>query len=322
MLRRITKLIVITAALVPLCLFFALMLCNYRAISYGVTVSGYGIGGKSIAEAKQTLAQNAAYFQYTKTTLVFGDQTWKASPSDLGVTFDIDATIQDAYRVGRTKNIFSNIVTQIQAGLVGNPMVFLTSIDERALDSYLTEHLTITEQRAVNAALVFNKETEKFEITPSKTGIVINQSMLKDALLHSAARGVPEIIILERKDDQPVLSDAALEPVVRQANQLLARAPITLTYANPTDNTIRHPSSRGQQYVLTKEQLKNLLTPTQKQGVLVAGINEEMMKNILIELAPSINQKPQNAVLTFDGDKVKEFVLSKNGIELDIPASI
>ncbi|MBI5912885.1 VanW family protein [Candidatus Azambacteria bacterium] len=321
MLSRITKLTVLTAAFVPLCLFVALMLCNYRSIAYGVTVSGYGIGGKNIAEAKQSLAQNAAYFEYTKTALTLGDRSWKAAPRDLGVTFDIDATVQKAYRVGRNKNMLGNVIAQMRIATLGTPVSFTVTIDDRALDRYLDEHLKDAEQKATNAALVFNEGTGVFEITPAHTGSVINKSLLKYALFQSAARGIPATIALAQEQDAPLISEEALEPIAHQANQLLARAPLALTYATSADATAPSPA-RARQHSLTKEQLKDLITPVWGNDIFSLGIREEVLKNILIELAPSINQKPQNAVLTFTDGKAKEFALSKNGIELDIPASI
>lgn len=322
MLSRIAKLIILTAAVVPLCLFVALMLSNYRSIAYGVTVSGYDIGGKSIAEATQALAQNAAYFQYTKTTLALDDRTWKAAPRDLGVLFDIETTVRNAYRVGRNKNIFSNIVAQIRTAALGTPAAFVIAIDDHELERYLVKHLSDAEQKTKDASFFFNEKTGMFEVTAAHSGAIINRSMLKYELFQSAARGIPATITLVQEEDLPFISKALLEPVAQQANQLLAHAPIALSYANPADNGAALPSSRGQRYSLTKEQLKDLLVPVQKEGVFVAGINEEVLKNILVELAPSINQKPQNAILTFDGKKAKEFAISKNGIELDIPASI
>lgn len=322
MVPRIAKLIVLTAALVPLCLFVALMLCNYRSVAYGITVSGYGIGGKSAAEATQALAQNAAYFEYTKTTLILDDRTWKATPHDLGVMFDIDTTMQRAYRIGKNNNALGNVIAQVRTAVLGAPISFAVTIDDRTLDRYLEEHFKDAEEKTTDAMLVANDHADMFEITPAQSGMVINKSALKYALFHSAARGVPATILLERKEDPPLITEAMLGPAAQQANQLLARAPIALTYTNPTDTGAIPLSSRDRRYFLTKEQLKDLLTPVQKEGVFVIGVNEEIAKNILIGLAPSINQKPQNATLTFDGEKAKEFALSKNGIELDIPASV
>ncbi|MEK7487769.1 MAG: VanW family protein [Patescibacteria group bacterium] len=317
---RIVKLIILTAALVPLCLFVAVMLCNYQSIAYGVTINGYGIGGKSIAEAQQSLAQNAAYFEYMKTTITLGDRMWKVAPRDLGVTFDIDATVQMAYRVGRSKNALGNIIAQLRTAILGTPVSFTITINDRTLDKYLDDHLAGAEQEAISAALVFNEETEVFEMTPARDGALINKSLLKYALFQSAGRGVPATIALTQEQDAPLISEEALEPVMRQANRLLERAPVILAYATSTNDVM--PSPPRAQHFLTKEHIKDLITPVWENNTLSLDIKEEVLNDILLELAPSLNQKPQNAVLTFADGKAKEFALSKNGVELDIPASI
>ncbi|MEK7493549.1 MAG: peptidoglycan binding domain-containing protein, partial [Patescibacteria group bacterium] len=189
MLPRIVKLTALTAALAPLCLFVALMINNYHAVAYGVTVNGYSIGGKNIAEAKQSLAQNAAYFQYMKTTLALGNETWKATPRDLGVLFDIDATVQKAYRVGKNKNMLGNVIAQVRTAILGTPVAFAVAIEDRELENYLDEHLGDAEQKTKDASFVFNDETGMFEVTKAKNGARINRSMLKYALFQSAARG-------------------------------------------------------------------------------------------------------------------------------------
>lgn len=321
MFSRIAKFTILTAALVPLCLFIALILCNYHAVAYGITVGGYGIGGKNVAEAKQALAQNAAYFEYMKTTLTLNDETWRATPRDLGVTFDIDATVRRAYNVGRNKNALGNIITQIRTAILGTPVAFTVAIDDHKLERYLDEHLADAEQETKDASLVFNEEAGIFEVTASKNGAIINRSMLKYALLQNAARGAPATIALAQEQDTPLISKEALEPVMHQANRLLARAPIELAYATSTADTMPSPM-RAQRHFLTKEQIIDLLTVVGENDTLSLGIREEVLRDILIELAPSLNQKPQNAILTFIDGKAKEFALSKNGAELDIPASI
>ncbi|MEK7493550.1 MAG: hypothetical protein AAB630_00175, partial [Patescibacteria group bacterium] len=81
-------------------------------------------------------------------------------------------------------------------------------------------------------------------------------------------------IALEREEDPPLISEVMLVPIALRANQLLARAPITLSYTDPADNSVLHPSSRGQQYFLVKEQLKDLMTPVEEQGAFTLGIKE------------------------------------------------
>jgi LysM repeat protein len=67
----------------------------------GVEVAGVPVGGQTTAEA---IAALETQWRQQTITLQSGEQTWQVSPSELGITLNAEATIQQAYLQGRSVN--------------------------------------------------------------------------------------------------------------------------------------------------------------------------------------------------------------------------
>src|SRR3990172_9700747 len=68
----------------------------------GVHLWGRDLSGMTLAEATPALAATFVYPQTASFTFHDGDRTWTVAPADLGVEFDLPATVTAAYGVGRT----------------------------------------------------------------------------------------------------------------------------------------------------------------------------------------------------------------------------
>jgi lipoprotein-anchoring transpeptidase ErfK/SrfK len=79
------------------CLFgtLAVIYFSQPRVAAGVRIGEIAVGGKTLESAAQTLREN---FNSGSVTLADGERKWLLSYSELGVTVDVDATIQQASR--------------------------------------------------------------------------------------------------------------------------------------------------------------------------------------------------------------------------------
>lgn len=296
-----------------------LALTTFDTVVPGVSIDGARLGGKTFAEARAIIEQKAAFFEYGKMKLTGTANTWEVTPHDIGVVFDIDTTTEQAYAIGRGPNIIQNIFERASAIASGNTISFVTNIDEKQFTKYVEVTFGNLGYPAIDASLHFDPALNNFIATEARAGVVVNASKLKYDILSSALRSSERIAVLSMQNDEPLITAPMLENVVSQANTIIEHSPITLLYGSPSDEGAAHRNKKT--YSITKEQLKDILTVTYRDTVAHIDTRPEAIHNLLVQIAPSININPQNAILTVKNGKAKEFAISKNGINLDIEKS-
>lgn len=100
--------------------FAALLLLAVQRdrIPAGVSVSGVGIGGKTVEAASAALQQG---LPAQSLTLTDGSRSWPISPLDLGISIDLAATLDDAQKAAANASLAPHYVIDLskaQAGFV------------------------------------------------------------------------------------------------------------------------------------------------------------------------------------------------------------
>jgi len=313
-----TQILLLTGSIVLFGPLSVLAFLNYQSIPYGVSINNQNVGTQDRETVIAELKEKIVFFENAEIVLKKDNKILeKVLPKDIGLALDIDATVAQAYSAGRKGNVLSSIFSQIHVALTGKNLEIITTIDDHVLETFLSKNLEKLEHKAQDASLIYSKKEKKLEIKSEKQGTVIDRSRLKYDLAENAAKLTQDDIIVTMRNDIPLISQLMVEKPVEEANKILELAPITLLYINPSD------TSEKQNYEISKEQLKDMfILKRDKRNAFNLDISTEELRSFLVQLAPSINKKPRNAVLTFENEKVTEFALSQNGIELDVEQSL
>lgn len=162
-----------------------------------------------------------------------------------------------------------------------------------------------------------------FQMTEEKSGTVINRSVMRYDIMKNADKLSSDPIALAMRSDIPTITSALLHEAQTQANGLLARSPFLLLYDNKnfaTSSTQMLAQDDGA-YHIEKDRLKDLFVFTRENDAVKMRVNDDAIREMLIQLAPAINEKPRNATLSMKKGRVSAFSLSQNGIELDTEKS-
>ena len=93
----------LTVALLFLVLFSVVLTILFAGkLLPGVYVAGVDLGGLSQEEAEALLRDRISYPETGLIALEYEDQLWTFTPGELGLTLDYQASIQQAYEIGRT----------------------------------------------------------------------------------------------------------------------------------------------------------------------------------------------------------------------------
>ncbi len=124
----------------------------------GVSVAGIDLSGMQPVEAAVTLAQNLTYpetgqivFEDTSTTSE--RRVWQVRPYELGLSLDLDETIQRAYSLGRIGNPIRRSIEQISAWHGGRDLPPVMNYDEYVARAYLAGIAAQVDRPMVEASL-------------------------------------------------------------------------------------------------------------------------------------------------------------------------
>ena len=105
--------------LIPTILFslfiIVFQVLHINKIYPGVSIAGVPVSNLTLEEATKKLSYEFTYPTDGKIIFKYENETWFATPEQLGLHIDTQATITQAYLIGRTGNIFQKIGQQFNA---------------------------------------------------------------------------------------------------------------------------------------------------------------------------------------------------------------
>lgn len=84
---------------------------NSNLIAKNTYIGSICVGGQSKEEAKSLLKDKV---KMKNIILSYDDKTWDVTPQDIDAFYNFDKTIEKAYNLNRSKNIFEDILKTIK----------------------------------------------------------------------------------------------------------------------------------------------------------------------------------------------------------------
>jgi len=289
---------------------------NSGRIYPGVTVYGMDLSGLSAAVAAQQIDAGFYYPRDGRIKFTYGDKSWVATPADLGLGLDLLATINNAYSVGRSKDMLGNAGDQLAARFSGVAVAPVLQFDFNRALAYMQRLAPQVEQSAQEARL----ELHGMDVVavPGQVGKRMDMagmlSLIAVPIGHLADAEIPVVVT----EFYPNVLDAS--PQAEVAKQLLNQDFLmTINDAQPGD-----PGS----FTITPAMLADMLTfreVTDSTGThYVLALDEGKLGNTIRPLAGTLSRKMQNARYHFNdtSKEVELYIPSKRGRELDVEQSI
>lgn len=158
----------------------------------------------------------------------------QASLSDLGVSTDVDATVQQLLYAKKDHwyevvNPFAKQQINVQG-----------KVDQLALTQYLSKNLIDDSQRVVNASVVYNKDAAKFEVVPSREGEApVIDNVLTAINAVQADPAVRDTVAMKTKNEPAAIDDQTAQQTADAANARLANE---LKISNGENKTFTIPA--------------------------------------------------------------------------------
>ena len=110
--RGINLAIVILSSVLFLVLGFGYVQIKNNKIAPNTYIKNINVSNLSKEEARKKILKEC---KIETITLIYDENKWNINPKDIDINYDIDKTIDNAYKVNRNDNIFKNIVNTLKS---------------------------------------------------------------------------------------------------------------------------------------------------------------------------------------------------------------
>lgn len=212
--------------MVVLVIFLVAYQLRYTDTIYpGVSVSGVPLAGMTAQEAVAALSGSFTYDDDAIFTLRDGDKFWQMTAGDLGVTFDIENTVEQAFSIGRGSDATGGLVDQARAWFVGESIAPYVRYDQSVALDQLERIAAEINRAPVDATLTIEGTT--VSSTPSQSGRTLDVTRtLAELEQHILTMNSGTEIVLVVHETPPLVWN--VEDAANRARIALS-APVTLT---------------------------------------------------------------------------------------------
>jgi vancomycin resistance protein YoaR len=260
----------------------------------GISVAGVDISGLAPEEAALRLNQSLNYPYSGQILFREGEKAWLAAPAQLGMVFDVGASVQSAYRVGRNGGLFGNLAAQVYAWQGGVDLSPVILFDQRVAYDYLQSIAAQIDKPVIEASLTI--QGAQVSDTPGQVGRLLNvdTTLLNlTAQLQSFRDGEVPLVV---EDQAPQILDASAAAAT--ARQILS-TPLTLGI----------PDMQGGDpgpWVVDVQTLTNMLLFTRVPSVsgeqYRISLDATVLQPFLEGIAASLDRGFEDARFTFNDD--------------------
>lgn len=291
-----------------------------EAIYTGVSAADVDLSGLSKTEAVQTLTTTAARPEQVSITFVdpATGQEWVYTAAELGVRLDAEATVDNAYQIGREGELSAQLNQQFNSWYMGQAVAPVMIFDEAPLFAAIDQLGNEVGQIPLDAAVQI--EGDNINFTTSQVGRALDKADTYNRLVAPLSNLESARIELLIHSSKPRVYDASA--AAGQLRNILS-GPMEFYLQTPIDGVDLDRITVSADNL--REWLRvSLLEDATGSAQYNIFVDEVALRGWLEQYAQQIAREPERARFYFD-DPTQELVLVEphvNGRRLDIEATI
>jgi len=282
----------------------------------GVHMAGVNLTGYSIEETASALQADKGLLSLTQMSLVYRDQVFPVNAEDLGIKLDLSASTQKAYSFGRSGSPGTFFAYHMLGRYTVHNLLPVIEFNQLVSLEYLAEIKKAVDQPMIDSSL----QLEGIDVVATKgqTGRSLDIAASIDSIGFHLQRGEFENIPLVVHERHPEIADAAL--FAGPVEEILDKP---FTFQIP-DEVVKNQRD----FRINELNLSAMLTIIREteggQISLIPQFNENLLTELLIEIASEVNTDSRNARFIFNDDTRELDLLAgaATGYELEIQSSL
>lgn len=275
---------------------FALVNCNSTTIVSGTSIKGIDISGMTKEEAFNKVSDIVNSKLTSSFELIHNDYSTTVTAEQFSANYDIESSINTAYNIGKSSNIFKNNFDIITSLLFKINIVPSFSYNEDTVNSLITEIESNLPDRLVEPSYYI--EDKNLIIVKGTDGITIDTDLLKFKIISN----INNFNSTNKNIDIPVKQSKASDININNIyNDIYKEAKDAYFTQNPF--TI-YPQVDGVDFEISIDEAKAMLEQEQdtytiplkitKPSITTNDIGEEAFPNLLATFSTTYSTKNSN----------------------------
>jgi vancomycin resistance protein YoaR len=295
--RSLAGPIIIACAVVAV-LVAADYLMNSGKIYRGVEVGDVALGGKTPAEAHQIVEERA---MGALEEIEFTDpEQFTRTATEMGVSFNVEATVDEAYAVGREGNILERLGERARALLIG--VTIPPDVDYRPEKAR-------TEVEEIASRVNHEPKDASVNVYGSQVEVVESREGYK---LDTAATMESVDSAIEDMSGQVELVGEVLEPGITTAEAQTAAEKARLAVSEQLVF-----KAEGKSWTLSPSDIGSALDVNKNKGEIGVSLNRDRLEDRLAHVYADLNVEPVEASYDFGANGAVIVTPSKEGQKID-----
>lgn len=240
-----------------------------------VQIAGLKIGNKTPAEAKVIVKNYVNQINSEGPEINYADKTLKPTIDEIGMTFNVDKVVDDAYNFGRQGNWLNRVKENSKMVFSNYNVELKPNTDEAKFDAFLGQMAKVVEVAPVDASLSVNNGA--VALHPEKIGRGLDKEKLENditTLINNDKLNNSKIDLIT-SELQPKIIAADTNDATLQAEEFMASAPITAIHENDA-------------YIASKSEVGSWITFSEIGDKLVAQISRDKVNSYTSQVVSKI----------------------------------
>jgi vancomycin resistance protein YoaR len=169
---------------------------NYKDKIYpGIAIDHIRLDGWTKEEVKQFFRKKNNIFYHKTITLKSDEKIATTSALKLNIGYDEDLLAEQAFAIGRSENLLSNLSLILQSYINGINLEPAYHFNEKEVSSFINQFQKIIDSDPINARFIFeNGRVTEFQT--AKDGKKVDVAKLKELLLREVTSSTKEALII------------------------------------------------------------------------------------------------------------------------------
>ena len=255
--------ILVLVFIVLLCIVFFIFTFfnnqNENIIS-GIYIKGINVSNLSIEAAQETV-QNYIHENLPENiNLVHNDYETSIPLSALNVNFDIDSAVEQAYKIGKSDNMFENSFTTLKTWIHPIHIELTATLDEEQLRSALNDISSKLPDTVIESGYYI--EGNNLVVTSGSEGNIVNV----DQMCTYIKNGISNLTLKNRALDIATVSKQPSEINIEKIYNEIYKEPVDAYYTQ--DPFAVYPSENGLDFAISLDEAKNMLLEEKSEYVI------------------------------------------------------
>lgn len=308
------------------------MLCGGAAVAQraytdrifgGISIAGVDVSGMTTTDATEAIQQAVNTFLDAGITVSLYNKTKNiplmprgASDPDLVYELaNVNASdlVSQAYALGRSQNPTQQFFMPLWFATFGQTNIKPSvSFAESRISDAIRQAFPDAESPGTPTDFVisFTEEGARAEVVDAVIGSTIDMDEALATLAKDAEDLHLNTLSLRLIERSSLISAEEAKTLIPSAIIAVEKAPYKLTFTNDKNETST--------YEITQKNLAIWLKPEKDdKGIPILSLDSEAMTAFLAEMHADIDIAPQDAKFSVEGDRVTEFVASRDGLVVD-----